>query len=84
MGVYIKGIKTSAIVKVHYLNGRRYVEDPQSGEWREMVDIPPHGRLIDADAYIAYCGDKWIPLNIDAVNAQPTIIPAELPKEDNE
>ncbi len=30
-------------------------------------------RLIDADAYIQYCGDKWIPLNIDAVNAQPTI-----------
>lgn len=49
MGVYIKGIKTPAIVKVHYLNGRRYVEDPQSGEWREMVDIPPHGRLVDAD-----------------------------------
>ena len=44
------------------------------------VPVPDHGRLIDADAYIAYCGDKWIPLNIDAVNAQPTIIPAE---EDN-
>ena len=30
-------------------------------------------RLIDADALIAYCDEKWIPLNIDAVNAQPTI-----------
>ena len=29
-------------------------------------------RYIDADAYIQYCEDKWIPLNIDAVNAQPT------------
>jgi hypothetical protein len=30
-------------------------------------------RLIDADAYIAYCDEKWIPLNVDAVNEQPTI-----------
>ena len=30
-------------------------------------------RLIDADALIAYCDEKWIPLNIDAVNEQPTI-----------
>lgn len=30
-------------------------------------------RLIDADALIAYCDEKWIPLNIDAVSAQPTI-----------
>ena len=29
-------------------------------------------RYIDADAYIKYCEDEWIPLNIDAVNAQPT------------
>lgn len=68
MGIYIKGIKVPAIVKVHYLNGRRYVEDPQSGEWREMVEIPPHGRLVDADklgirdaekqAYEAYLREK--------------------------
>ena len=32
-------------------------------------------RLIDADALIAYCNDNWIPLNVDAVNAQPTIQP---------
>lgn len=30
-------------------------------------------RLIDGDALIAYCDEKWIPLNIDAVNEQPTI-----------
>lgn len=30
-------------------------------------------RLIDADAYIKYCDENWIPLNVDAVNAQPTI-----------
>ena len=32
-------------------------------------------RLIDADAYIKYCDDHWIVLNIDALDAQPTIIP---------
>ena len=32
-------------------------------------------RLIDADALIAYCNDNWIPLNVDAVNAQSTIQP---------
>lgn len=30
-------------------------------------------RLIDADAYIKYCDDHWIPLNVDAVLAQPTV-----------
>lgn len=30
-------------------------------------------RLIDADALIKYCDENWIPLNVDAVNAQPTI-----------
>lgn len=29
-------------------------------------------RLIDADALIKYCDKNWIPLNVDAVNAQPT------------
>lgn len=29
-------------------------------------------RYIDANAYIKYCEEKWIPLNIDAVNKQPT------------
>ena len=32
-------------------------------------------RLVDADALIAYCDKKWIPLNVNAVNAQPTIEP---------
>lgn len=29
-------------------------------------------RHIDADAYIKYCDEHWIPLNVDAVKAQPT------------
>ena len=30
-------------------------------------------RPIDADALIEFCAERWIPLNIDAVNMQPTI-----------
>lgn len=30
-------------------------------------------RYIDADAYIKYCEEHRIPLNIDAVKAQPTV-----------
>lgn len=29
-------------------------------------------RYIDVDAYIKYCEENWIPLNIDVVKAQPT------------
>ena len=29
-------------------------------------------RYIDANAYIKYCEENWIPLNIDAVKKQPT------------
>ena len=36
-----------------------------------------HGRLIDADALIEFCAERWIPLNIDVVNMQPTVIEAE-------
>ena len=32
-------------------------------------------RPIDADALIEFCAERWIPLNIDAVNMQPTIPP---------
>lgn len=32
-------------------------------------------RLIDADALIEFCAERWVPLNIDAVNMQPTIQP---------
>ena len=32
-------------------------------------------RLIDADVLIEFCAERWIPLNIDAINMQPTIQP---------
>lgn len=30
-------------------------------------------RLIDEDAYIKYCDENRTPLNVDAVEAQPTV-----------
>jgi len=42
-------------------------------------------RLIDADALIEFCTERWIPLNIDAVNMQPTIQPErDIPVKPNE
>lgn len=29
-------------------------------------------KYIDTDMYIKYCDEHWIPLNVDAVKAQPT------------
>jgi len=43
-----------------------------------IVEVPvPHGDLIDRNALIEFCAERWIPLNVDAVNMQPTIIEAE-------
>lgn len=42
-------------------------------------------RLIDADALIEFCAERWIPLNIDAVNMQPTAQPErDIPVKPNE
>ena len=30
-------------------------------------------RYIDADAYLKYCEENWVPLNEDAVKVQPTV-----------
>ena len=38
-------------------------------------------RYIDADDYIKYCEEKWIPLNVDAVKAQPTADVVEIKKD---
>lgn len=41
------------------------------------VSIPPHGRLVDADALIRDNGIKEIPEYYEVVCDAPTIIPAE-------
>ena len=42
-----------------------------------LVPVPPHGRLIDADALVRDNGIKEIPEYYEVVCAAPTIIPAE-------
>ena len=47
-------------------------------DWCPLVEVlVPHGDLIDRNALIEFCAERWIPLNVDAVNMQPTIIEAE-------
>ena len=45
-----------------------------------LVEIPPHGRLIDADAFMQFVHDKWEDYDhwlLDYIEARPTIIEAE-------
>ena len=92
MGVYIKGLKLPSAERQGELliltdDGR--CVDMFSGEY-EAVELPPHGRLIDADKakehmdYICDAGG-WLEPVTKAVNeyvkkhidAEPTIIEAE-------
>lgn len=48
-------------------------------EWCPLVEIPPHGRLIDADALTgkAYMDGKLMCVEMDEIEEAPTIIEAE-------
>ncbi len=46
------------------------------GDVFDVIPVPPHGRLIDADALIRDNGIKEIPEYYEVVCAAPTIIPA--------
>ena len=48
-----------------------------------IAPVPPHGRLIDADALVIDNGIKEIPEYYEVVCDAPTIIPAE-PAEEGE
>ncbi len=98
MGVYIKGMEMPIIEMEwtirHEADGKWYAIDTNAetsdGEWHEIVPVPPHGRLSDADAL-------WMEINkicdrrdagiisdltclqqlLSAFRHDPTIIPAE-------
>lgn len=48
------------------------------GEFAEVEELPPHGRLIDADALEdelgKFCDDNWV---YNTLHHAPTVIPAE-------
>lgn len=78
-------------------DGKWYMVDTNAetsdGEWHEIVPVPEHGRVIDADAFIRRIeeeADKFVAMNEyysglrtgyraakKAANLAPTIIPAE-------
>lgn len=88
MGVYIKGMEMpTSCWECHFGHGDTgvcVVDFKNHGDWNEpqncpLVPVPPHGRLIDADALDSsatdYSGNHLVYL-VDIDDA-PTIIPAE-------
>lgn len=87
MSVLIKGMETPIFEHQswdirHGADGKWYVVD---GEWYEIVPIPPHGRLIDADKLKA---DNPRHMNVDVpyvsevtveeiIDNAPTVIEAD-------
>ena len=72
MGVYIKGMEmpkgNDAVSIIIFPNGKvSLANDRRFAEYAEAVPVPPHGDLIDRDAY-EYPGDLM---------DEPVIIPAE-------
>ena len=93
MGVYIKGIEmptgNDELRLIIHSNGQVIISHQTYYEEAEAVPVPPHGRLIDADAYeslLRGLGDRNYRREkgtiCDAVkflhpHYAPTIIPAE-------
>ena len=53
MGVYINGMempKEGTVIAVYKIDGKLYATRGLSGRLFPLVPVPPHGRLIDADA----------------------------------
>lgn len=77
MSVLIKGTelpKDHVRVLVLHPDGRAIDE---WGNTYQASLLPPHGRLIDADALAAQCDDPYWCVWRSDIEAAPTIIPAE-------
>ena len=81
-----KGDGTKLVLQI-FPNGEIYDEHGiRLGvtNWAEAVPVPPHGRLIDADAMAESWKGRIIEGSIEPLlNARPTILKAELPNEEN-
>lgn len=51
--------------------------DHGRSEWCPLVLVPPHGRLIDADAYKQEMKDCRMAFWDEVLDSMPTVIPAE-------
>ncbi len=84
-GIYIHGMEMPVIELEwtirHGADGKWYAIDTNAettdGEWHEIVPVPPHGRLIDADALLNKLKgtQRYFDAKFD-INEAPTIIPA--------
>jgi hypothetical protein len=59
------------------------IDNTKREEHCPLVLVPPHGRLIDADALAAKCDDPYWCVWLSDIEAAPTIIPAD-PAEEGE
>lgn len=84
MSVYIPGmqIPTAPVLFCLHPDGKVFAD--LEGDWREYkaVPVPPHGRLIDADALKKkrHWTDDFYEteyVEVEDIDAAPTIIPAE-------
>lgn len=50
----------------------------------ELSPVPPHGRLIDADALAAKCDDPHWCVWLSDIEDAPTVIPADPAEEEDE
>ena len=85
MSILIKGMEMpteGTVIAIYKLNGKFYAS-VHGTELCPLVPVPPHGRLIDADALL---NDKGVGTQIagwgkmyheTAIEYAPTIIPAE-------
>ena len=86
MSVYIKGIEMPKGADEHRLiiraNGQVIIDKKTYWEEAEAVPAPKHGRLIDADKFIALIFADPYQDFVHIIEQMPTIIPADDPKEE--
>lgn len=83
MGVYIKDFSGNGISDgngINFMVFRTYggdlrVRNNETGGVFDAISVPPHGRLIDADALSRTKGVSNVAIGY--INKAPTIIPAE-------
>ena len=91
MGIYIPNMempKEGDFIVIRHEGQAYYVSaNPQNAYEREAIPVPPHGRLIDADALTkqikrdGIASDPFVKIVCDYFKEAPTIIPAQTEKE---
>ena len=85
MSILIKGMempKEGTVIAIYKLDGKFYASI-HGTELCPLVPVPPHGRLIDADAFLALINDSTILSDFlkciinPLIRGEPTVIEAE-------